>query len=266
METVTDCIFLGSKITAVSDCSHEIKRHLLLERKAMTNLNSVLKSRDITLPIKVHLVKAMVFPVVIYGCEIWTIKKAEHWRIDAFELWCWRRLLRVPWTARRANQSSLKEINPQYSLDELMLKLQFFGHQMQRTNLLEKTLILGKIEGRRRRGWQRTRWLDGIIDSIDMSVSKLQEMVKDGEAWSPGVRGVAKSQTWLSDWTILDRKEALMHATVWMNLEIYAKWKKSDTEDPYWVVPFMWDGQRIGKSIEMNDRWGLGREERGATS
>ena len=154
METVTDFIFLGSKITADGDCSHEIKRHLLLGRKAMTNLDSILNSRDITLPTKVHLVKAMVFPVVIYGCECWTIKKAECWKIDAFELWCWRRLLRVPWTARRSNQSILKEISPKYSLERLMvkLKLQYFGYLMWRANSLGKILMLGKIEGRRRRG------------------------------------------------------------------------------------------------------------------
>ena len=159
METVADVIFLGSKITADGDCSHEIKRHLLLGRKLMTNLDSILKSRDITLPTKVHLVKAMVFPVVMYGCESWTIEKAEHRRIDAFELWCWRRLLRVPWTARRSNQSILKEISPGCSLEGLMLKLklQYFGHLMRRADSFEKTLMLGKIEGRRRRGLQRMR-------------------------------------------------------------------------------------------------------------
>ena len=173
-----DFIFLDSKITADGDCSHEIKRHLFLGRKAMTNLDSILKSRDITLPTKFCLVKAMVFPVVMYGCENWTIKKAERRRIDAFELWCWRRLLRVPWTARRSNQSILKESSPEYSLEGLMLKLklQYFGHLMQRTDLLEKTLILGKIEGRRRRGQQRMRWLGGIIDSMDMSLSKHQSL------------------------------------------------------------------------------------------
>ena len=166
----------GSKITADGDCSHEIKRRLLLGRKAMTNRDSILKSRDITLPTKVHLVKAMVFSVVMYGCESWTIEKAEYRRIDAFELWCWRRLLRVPWTARRSNQSMLKEISPEYSLEGLMLKLklQYFGHLMRRTASLEKTLMLGKIEGRRRRGQQRMRWLDGITDSMDMSLHKLR--------------------------------------------------------------------------------------------
>ena len=174
METVRDFIFLGSKITEDGDCSHEIKRRLLLGRKVMTNLDSILKSRDITVLTKVRLVKAMVFPVVMYGCGSWTIKKAEHRRIDAFELWCWRRLLRVPWTARRSNQSILKEINPEYLLEGLMLKLKllYFGHLIRRANSLEKTLILGKIEGRRRRGQQRMRWLDGIIDSMDMSLSK----------------------------------------------------------------------------------------------
>ena len=164
MDTVKDLIFLGSKITLVGDCSHEIKRCVLLGRKAMTNLDSILKSRDINLSIKIHIVKAMVFPVVMYGCESWSIKKAKHQRIDALELWCWTRLLRVPWTARGSNQSILKEINPEYSLEGLMLnlKLQCFAHLMQRANLFEKTLMLGKIEGRRRSGQQRMRWLDGI--------------------------------------------------------------------------------------------------------
>ena len=172
----TDFILGGSKITADGDCSHEIKRCLLLGRKAMTNLNSILKSRDITLPTKVHLVRAMVFPVIVYGCESWTIEKAEHQRIDAFELWCWRRLLRVPWTARRSNQSILKEISPEYSLEVLMLKLklQYFGHLMWKTNSFEKSLMLGKIEGGRRRGWQRMRWLDGITDLMDMTLCKLR--------------------------------------------------------------------------------------------
>ena len=176
---MTDFIFLDSKITAGGDCNHEIKRCLLLGRKALTNLDNILKSRDITLPTKVHLVKAMVFPVVMYGCEIWTIKKAEHPRIDAFELWCWRRLLRVPWAARRSNQSILKEISPKYLLEGLMLKLklQYFGHLTWRNGSFQKILMLGKIEGGRRRGQQRMRWLNATTNSMDMSLSKLQELV-----------------------------------------------------------------------------------------
>ena len=184
VETVTDFIFLGSKITADGDFSHEIKRHLLPGRKAMTNLDSILKSRNVTFLTKVCLVKAMVFPVVMYGCESWTVKKAGHWRIDAFELWCWRSLLRVPWATRRSKQSILKEISPECSLEGLMLKLklQYFGHLTWRTDSLEKTLMLGKIEGRRRRGWQRMRWLDGVTDLMVLSFSQLWELVTDRKA------------------------------------------------------------------------------------
>ena len=208
METVTDFICLGAKITVEGDWNHEIKRCLVFGKKAVTNLDSVLKSRDITLSTKVCIVKAIVFPVVIYGCESWTIKKTECQRIDTFELWCWRRLLSTL-TARRPNQSILKEINPEYSLEWLMLKLklQYAGHLMWRADWLEKTMMLGKIEGGKRRGWQSMRWLDGITDSMNLTLSKFRERVTR-EAWGAAVHGVAKNRTGLSDWTTTKKRKS----------------------------------------------------------
>ena len=225
----------GSKITAGGDCSHEIKRCLLLGRKAMMNLDSILKSRDIILPTKVCLVKGMVFPLVMYGCESWTIKKAEHQRTDAFELWCWRRLLRVPWTARRSNQSILKEISPGYSLERLMLKLklQYFGHLMRRTDSLEKNLMLWNIEGGRRRGWQRMRWLDGITTSLGMSLSRLWEFDGEGNLACCSPLGHKESCTteWVN-WTEQNRYIFLKIAQTVKNLHAMQE---------TWVWALGWD-------------------------
>ena len=202
VEVMTDFLLLDSKITADGDCSHKIRIWLLLVRKAMTNRDSVLKSRDITLPTKVRIIKTMIFPVVMYGCETWTIKGAEHQRIDAFKLWCWRRLLKAPWTAKRSIQSILRKINPEYSLWRLMLKLklQYFGHLMHTDNSLEKSLMLGKIKSKRRRGHQCMRWLDGITNTMNVNFGIVWEMVRDREAWHDAVHGITKSHTWLDNW------------------------------------------------------------------
>ena len=238
VEAVTDSIFWGSKITADGDCSHEIKRHLFFKRIAMTNLDSVLKSRDITFLTKVHIVKAIVFPVVMYRCESWTIKKAEHRRINAFELRCWRRLLRVPWTMSWSNQSVLKGISPEYSLEGLTLKLQYFGHLMPRADSLEKTLMLGKTEDKRRKGQQRMRCLDGITDSVEMKLSKLWEIVKERETWHAAAHGVLKSQTRFSNWKTtrpgLTHRAGLAHCQNRLGTNI--SWGKWQGGEPRWHV------------------------------
>ena len=221
VESVADFIFGGSKITAYGDYSHEIKRHLLLGRRVMTNLDSLFKSKDITLPTSVHLVKAMVFPVVVYGCERWTIKKAENWRIDGFELWCWRRLLRVPWTARRSNQSILKEINPECSLEELTWNSNTLATSCEELTHLKRPWCWERLRARRKRGRQRMKWLDAITDSMDMSFSKIQELVMDREAWSAAVHGMAKNQTRLSDWTELNW--ILINGTNYFPITSYGK-------------------------------------------